>query len=82
MHRIHGVVSADVFQQNLTTKPYIRLKFPDGTVERITANIADMIGGIGRGALGRMQDMRGSGKFAFPPEDEDNEGQGQDQARH
>lgn len=40
-----------------TGKPYLRLTFPDGVVIAVTAHLAEMVGGAGRGATARWQDI-------------------------
>ncbi len=41
-----------------TGKPLVTISFPDGVEVVLTCNLADMIGGIGRGALQRWQDQQ------------------------
>lgn len=39
-------------------KPYLRLKFEDGTRINITTNLAEMIGGVGAGLRKRLEDQK------------------------
>ena len=69
MHgEIHAHVAISLHQVDAHEKPYVVITFPNGHVERVTANIAEMIGGAGRGATLRHEDMKRQGKQAYPPE--------------
>ena len=39
-----------VVSQDELLKPYLRLRFPDGSEIKITTNIGEMIGGVSKGA--------------------------------
>lgn len=47
--KIHGVVQLEVTTDTATGKPALILTFPDGMKQGITTNIAEMIGGAGKG---------------------------------
>lgn len=53
--RIHGVVTLDVFA-GPDGKPVLRVGWGGEFQVYLTANIAEMIGGVGRGATLRWQD--------------------------
>lgn len=66
---IHGVVDVNVIGPGYTAdpgdprsgKPYLQITFGRGdqaVVVCVTATVADMIGGIGRGAIGRWEDLQ------------------------
>jgi hypothetical protein len=63
---VYGSVNLDIIGPGFTDdpgdpatgKPFIRLTFPDDTVVEITAHLAEMIGGAGRGATGRYNDLQ------------------------
>jgi len=59
--KIHGLVTLDVIEKPpdpASGKPYLRLKFSDDTILCITANLAEMIGGAGRGLRERWEDAQ------------------------
>jgi hypothetical protein len=70
MHEVHGMVSIELFQRDLHSKPYARLTFPNGTIERVTCNIGEMAFGALTGARRRWEDLVGTGELAYPPEPE------------
>ena len=54
---IHGNCNVKVMENDPDTgKPYLRLEFPGGTTIEITTNLAEMIGGCGKGARERYED--------------------------
>jgi hypothetical protein len=63
---IHGAVTVDAIGPGYTDdpgdpksgKPYLRLTFFGGPVVYVTAHLADMIGGAGRGATARWNDLQ------------------------
>lgn len=63
---IYGTVEVDVLGPGFTAdagepvtgKPYLRLTFEDGLIVHLTAHLADMVGGAGRGALSRYEELR------------------------
>ena len=55
---IHGNCDLKVMKNDPRIgKPYLRLEFPDGMTIDITTNLAEMIGGCGKGARERYEDM-------------------------
>ena len=54
---IHGNCNVKFMENDPHTgKPYLRLEFPDGMTIEITTNLAEMIGGCGKGARERYED--------------------------
>jgi hypothetical protein len=68
---IHGAVSITTIGPGFTTdpgdpktgKPYLQLDFADGVQVCITATLADLIGGAGRGAAARYRDLLAAGRI-------------------
>jgi hypothetical protein len=63
---IHGIANVDVIGPGYTNdpgdpktgKPYLQLTFADGVVVCVTATLANLVGGIGRGAALRWEDLQ------------------------
>ena len=62
---IHGMAEVDVIGPGFNDlpgdpasgKPYLRVRFPNGVAVNLSATLADLIGGVGRGALARYKDL-------------------------
>lgn len=57
MVNVHGVASVRIVD-GADGKPYIEIEIEDITIN-ITTNLAEMIGGLGKGARLRYEDLRG-----------------------
>jgi hypothetical protein len=54
--KVNGVCQIDIDFGDISRKPVLTLSFPSGEIVKVTANIAEMIGGAGRGATANWED--------------------------
>lgn len=61
--KVHGQVEINIVDDEDVCKklspkgkPFIKMTFPDGSIQCITTNVAEMIGGIGAGTRKRWED--------------------------